>query len=274
LNFLHVNYSNLYFSKSTLAMLLAEKVIVVTGGASGIGYECVKAYLKEGARVAVLDIRQLPAERYLQEVQGRYLDIACNVTIEANVAEAFQQIIDRWGTIDCIHNNAAVSAPSKALHETSVAEWNSLMDTNLFSIYLTTKFGIPHLKRSKGCIINTSSMVGEIGQDMHAAYAATKGAINALTKSMALDYAPMGIRVNAVAPAGVWTPMLKQWAREQLHPEEIEKYLDEIHPLGYCPFGDVVADVCVFLASKMSRFMTGAVLPVSGGAELGYKRDK
>jgi NAD(P)-dependent dehydrogenase (short-subunit alcohol dehydrogenase family) len=255
-------------------MLLTDKVIVVTGGASGIGYECVKAYLKAGARVAVLDIRQMPAERYLQEVPGRCLDIACNVAIEADVMEAFQRIVDRFGVIDCIHNNAAVSSPSKPLHETTGTEWNSLMNTNLFSIYLTTKWGIPHLKLSKGCIINTSSMVGEIGQEAHAVYAATKGAINALTKSMALDYAPMGIRVNAVAPAGVWTPMLKQWTREQPHPEEIEKYLNEIHPLGYCPFGDVVADACVFLASGMSRFITGAVLPVSGGAELGYKREK
>jgi NAD(P)-dependent dehydrogenase (short-subunit alcohol dehydrogenase family) len=255
-------------------MLLFEKVIVVTGGASGIGYECVKAYLKEGARVAVLDIRQLPAETYLQEMRGRYLDIPCNVAIETNVAEAFERISDRFGTIDCIHNNAAVSTPSKPLHETSVTEWHSLIDTNLFSIYLTTKYGFPHLQQSKGCIINTSSLVGEIGQENHAAYAATKGAINALTKSMALDYAAAGIRVNAVAPAGVWTPMLKQWTREQLHPESIEKYLDDIHPLGYCPFGDVVADVCVFLASRMSRFITGAVMPVSGGAELGYKREK
>jgi NAD(P)-dependent dehydrogenase (short-subunit alcohol dehydrogenase family) len=255
-------------------MLLAEKVIVVTGGASGIGYECVKAYLKEGASVAVLDIRQLPADGLLQEMRGRCLDVSCNVAIEPDIAEAFEKIVGRFGRIDAIHNNAAVSTPSRPLHDTSVAEWHALMDTNLFSIYLTTKYGLSHLKHSKGCIINTSSMVGEIGQNMHAVYAATKGAVNALTKSMALDYAPIGIRVNAVAPAGVWTPMLKQWTREQLHPERIEQYLDEIHPLGYCPFGDVVADACVFLASHMARFITGAVLPVSGGAELGYKREK
>ena len=255
-------------------MLLAEKVIVVTGGASGIGYECVKAYLKEGAQVAVLDIRQMPADGLLQDTRGRCLDIPCNVAIEENIVQAFETIIGRFGRIDAIHNNAAVSTPSKPLHETAVHEWNSLIETNLFSIYLTTKYGLPHLQRSKGCIINTSSMVGEIGQENHAVYSATKGAINALTKSMALDYARTGIRVNAVAPAGVWTPMLKQWTREQLHPEKIEQYLDEIHPLGYCPFGDVVADACVFLASKMARFVTGAVLPVSGGAELGYKREK
>jgi NAD(P)-dependent dehydrogenase (short-subunit alcohol dehydrogenase family) len=115
-------------------------------------------------------------------------------------------------------------------------------------------------------------MVGDIGQSLHAAYAATKGAINALTKSMALDYAPHGIRVNAVAPAGVWTPMLRTWAGEQPNTSEIEEYLDQIHALGYCPNGDVVADACVFLLSEKARFITGCILPVSGGAELGYRR--
>jgi NAD(P)-dependent dehydrogenase (short-subunit alcohol dehydrogenase family) len=253
-------------------MLLSEKVIVVTGGASGIGYECVKAYLKEGARVAVLDTRQMPVVRTPNEEASRRLGISCDVGNESDVMAAFNKVIEEFGKVDCIHNNAAISTPSKALHETSVAEWNTLMNINLFSVFLTTKYGFELLKLSKGCIINTSSMVGEIGQDVHAAYAGTKGAINALTKSMALDYAIFGIRVNAVAPAGVWTPMLKQWALEQPQSEQIERYLNEIHALGYCPYGDVVADACVFLASNMSRFITGCILPVSGGAELGYKR--
>jgi NAD(P)-dependent dehydrogenase (short-subunit alcohol dehydrogenase family) len=114
--------------------------------------------------------------------------------------------------------------------------------------------------------------VGEIGQDNHAAYTATKGAINALTKSMALDYAPYKIRVNAVAPAGVWTVMLREWGQSQPDADGIEAYLNGIHPLGYCPEGDVVADACVFLVSDKARFITGSVMPVSGGAELGYRR--
>jgi NAD(P)-dependent dehydrogenase (short-subunit alcohol dehydrogenase family) len=115
-------------------------------------------------------------------------------------------------------------------------------------------------------------MVGEIGQQNHAAYVATKGGMNALTKAMALDYASFGIRVNAVCPAGVWTPMLREWATQQPNPADIEKYLDEIHTLGYCPEGDVIADVATFLISDAARFITGCIMPVSGGAELGYKR--
>ena len=113
-----------------------------------------------------------------------------------------------------------------------------------------------------------------IGQEIHAAYTATKGGMNALTKSMALDYAPDGIRVNAVCPAGTWTPMLRKWSSEQPDPIRIERYLDEIHPLGYCPEGDVIADAAIFLISNEARFVTGHIMHVSGGAELGYRSPK
>ena len=115
-------------------------------------------------------------------------------------------------------------------------------------------------------------MVGELGQENHAAYVATKGAVIALTKAMALDYAPFGIRVNAICPAAVWTPLLREWVQEQPNPAGAEDFLNHIHALGYCPDGDVVADVAVFLLSDQARFMTGVALPVSGGAELGYRR--
>jgi NAD(P)-dependent dehydrogenase (short-subunit alcohol dehydrogenase family) len=115
-------------------------------------------------------------------------------------------------------------------------------------------------------------MVGLIGQGIHAAYSATKGAMITLTKSMALDYAPYGVRVNAICPAGVWTPMLEQWCADQPDPGRIRDYLDGIHALGWCPKGDVIADAAVFLLSEKARFMTGVILPVSGGAELGYRR--
>jgi NAD(P)-dependent dehydrogenase (short-subunit alcohol dehydrogenase family) len=158
------------------------------------------------------------------------------------------------------------------LHETSEKEWDRLMQVNLKGLYHTVRYGFAALRQSKGCILNTSSIVGEIGQEIHAAYTATKGGINALTKSMALDYAKYGIRVNAVAPAAVWTPMLREWCDEQPEVATIEKYLNEIHSLGYCPEGDVIADACTFLLSDRARFITGCILPVSGGAELGYRR--
>ncbi len=138
-----------------------------------------------------------------------------DVRLGKDVQISIEKTIETFGDINAIHNNAGIASPSKPIDETSEDEWDILFSVNLKSVFWTTKFGINSLKKTKGCILNTSSMVGEMGQDNHAAYVATKGGMNGLTKAMALDYAPFGIRVNAVCPAGVWTPMLRKWAGEQ-----------------------------------------------------------
>ncbi len=252
-------------------MLLKDKVIFLTGASAGIGYACVRAYVAEGALLCVVDKNQDAVDRVMREIGARHIGIYCDVSHGEEVKTAIDQAFSFFGRIDAIHNNAGIAHPSKMLHETSEAEWGAFMDNNLKSVYLTTKHGIEALKASGGSILNTSSMVGTIGQEMHAAYTASKGGMNALTKSMALDYAKYKIRVNAVCPAGVWTPLLRKWAAEQADAEDVSNYLDSIHVLGYCPEGDVVADACVFLLSDKARFITGCLLPVSGGAELGYR---
>jgi len=253
-------------------MLLQNKVIFLTGGSTGIGLDCAKAYAAEGAHV-VLCARdgELAAEE-AAKLPGIHYGIRCDVSNGEEVAEAIRFTLEKFDRIDCVHNNAGIASPSKPLHETTEAEWDALMGINLKSVYWTTLHAFDHLREAKGCILNTSSLVGVIGQSIHAAYTATKGAMNTLTKSMALDYATYGIRMNAVCPAGTWTPMLRRWASEQPDPEEINRYLDEIHPIGYCPEGDVIADACVFLLSDKARFVTGHIMHVSGGAELGYRR--
>jgi meso-butanediol dehydrogenase/(S,S)-butanediol dehydrogenase/diacetyl reductase len=208
------------------------------------------------------------------EIGEGHLGFACDVSRGEEVEAAILRTLKHFGRIDAIHNNAGVAHPAKPLHETSESEWDTLMDTNLKSVFHTTRHGFAALKESKGCILNTSSLVGVIGQEDHAAYTASKGGMNTLTKSMALDYAPYGIRVNAVCPAGTWTPMLHQWADSQPDTAGIERYLDNIHALGYCPDGDVIADTSVFLLSDDARFVTGHIMHVSGGAELGYRVSK
>jgi meso-butanediol dehydrogenase/(S,S)-butanediol dehydrogenase/diacetyl reductase len=253
--------------------LLKDKVVFLTGGTEGIGYECARTYYNAGAKVSIITHK----ESSLQQCRMLFFNddihyILADVSISAQVQKAIEETISRFGKIDIIHNNAGVSNPSKTVCDTTGDEWDKVFNVNVKGIYHTTKFGIEALKLSKGTIINSSSLVGNIGQQLHAAYTATKGAVNALTKSMALDYAQYGIRVNAVAPAGVWTPMLRRWSNQQPNAAHIENYLDEIHPLGYCPEGDVVADACLFLVSDQARFITGCILPVSGGAELGYRK--
>lgn len=252
--------------------LLHGKVVFLTGGSTGIGFECAKAYAAEGASLVTCSLDKTEAREAAASLPGSHHGIRCDVSQGTEVREAIEFVLATCGRLDAIHNNAGIAQPSKALHETSEEEWDALMAVNLKSVYWTTRHGIEALRASKGCILNTSSLVGVMGQAIHAAYSATKGAMNTLTKSMALDYASDGVRVNSVCPAGVWTPMLRKWAAEQPDPAGIEKYLDDIHPLGFCPEGDVIADACVFLLSDKARFITGHILHVSGGAEIGYRR--
>jgi len=251
---------------------LNGKVIVLTGAADGIGRECATAYTREGAIVALLDRDEEKAQFAAKQLGSDAIAVHVDVSDGPGVKAAMETVMARFGKIDAVHNNAGVATPSKPVHETEETEWDQLMRVNVKSVYWTTRYAFDALAASKGAILNTASMVGLIGQDNHAAYVATKGAMISLTKAMALDYAPKGIRVNAVCPAGVWTPMLEKWCDEQPEPARIRQYLDDIHPLGACPHGDVIADAAVFLLSSRSRFITGCILPVGGGAELGYKR--
>jgi meso-butanediol dehydrogenase/(S,S)-butanediol dehydrogenase/diacetyl reductase len=255
-------------------LLLQDRVIFLTGGSCGIGRDCAKAYVAEGAKVVIIARDAEGVERVVAELGADHMGMVCDVTRDDEVKVAVGKTVARYGRLDVVHNNAGIATPSKPIHETTDAEWDALFDVNLKGILHTTRHAFPHLVASKGNILNTSSLVGIIGQEIHAAYTATKGGLNALTKSMALDYTKHGIRVNAVCPAGAWTPMLRQWCAEQPDPDSTEKYLNEIHPLGYCPEGDAIADACTFLLSDKARFITGHLLHVSGGAELGYRRSK
>jgi meso-butanediol dehydrogenase / (S,S)-butanediol dehydrogenase / diacetyl reductase len=253
-------------------MLLQDQVIFLTGGSTGIGLDCAKAYAAEGAKVALVARNGDLSAQAAVELGPDHLGFACDVSKDSDVKSAIDRVLAHYGKLDAIHNNAGIATPSKPLHETTDDEWDALFDINLKSVLHTTRHGIAALRQSRGCILNTSSLVGVIGQEIHAAYTATKGGMNTLTKSMALDYAKEGIRVNAVCPAGTWTPMLRTWASEQPDPSGVSKYLDDIHPLGYCPEGGVIADACVFLISSKARFITGHIMHVSGGAEIGYRR--
>lgn len=253
-------------------MLLKDKVIFLTGGSTGIGLDCAKAYAAEGAKIVLVARGREAVEKAAAELGAEHLGLPCDVSNDAEVKSAIEKSLARYGKLDAVHNNAGIGSPAKPIHETTDEEWDALFNINLKSVLHTTRHAFAALKASKGCILNTSSLVGVIGQEIHAAYTATKGGMNTLTKSMALDYAKDGIRVNAVCPAGTWTPMLRQWCKEQPNPASTERYLNEIHALGYCPEGEVIADACVYLLSDKARFVTGHIMHVSGGAELGYRR--
>ena len=244
---------------------LQDRTAIVTGAAGGIGRALVEAFLEAGARVMASDIADgdLPDTEYC-------LYARADVSNESSVQSLIAQTVESFGAVDILINNAAVLTPTAPVHETLLKEFEKLVAVNLRGTFLLCKYCYPHLKQSKGCIINVSSMAGVHGEKHHAIYSATKGAINALTQSMAVDYGPDGIRCNAICPSSVLTPNVDKMIDALPNSEEIVQLRKSINCLGYTATPDQIASVAVFLASPAAGFMTGAIVPVSGGTECGY----
>jgi NAD(P)-dependent dehydrogenase (short-subunit alcohol dehydrogenase family) len=247
-----------------------RKVALVTGGAAGIGAAIVRRFVSEGARVLVADRDELHGAALCVELGQDAVFQTVDVADAASFARAIEQAVALWGSLDILVNNAAIAMPVATIQDTTLAEFEQLIAVNLRSVFLGCKLAYPHLKASRGCVFNLSSMAGITGQDRHAVYGATKGAINALTKCVAVDWGCEGIRINAVCPAGVRTQALREWMNAQPDPAGVEKYLRQVHALGYCPEPQEVASVAAFLCSDEASFITGCVMPVSGGSECGY----
>ncbi len=250
---------------------LESKVAIVTGGAKGLGAAIVARFVAEGATVMVGDLHFEHAQQCAEQFGVQAFPQQLDVADEASFGTAIERAIGNWSRLDILVNNAGIAVPAAPAHTTTNEQFQHLIDVNLRGVWLGCKLAYPHLKSSQGCVLNISSMAGVSGQANHAVYAATKGAINALTKSTAVDWGPDRIRINALCPAGIWTDALRQWSRSQPDPDDIETYLNRIHSLGYCPQPEEIASVAAFLCSDEARFMTGAIVPVSGGSECGYK---
>ncbi|MDO8543388.1 MAG: SDR family oxidoreductase [Opitutaceae bacterium] len=249
---------------------LHDKVTLVTGGAAGIGAAIVRRFVAEGARVLVGDRDQPRSDALCAELGAPACFRGLDVSDADSFTGAIAKAVSLWGRLDILVNNAAIALPAAAVQDTSLDQFEQLVDVNLRSVFLGCKLAYPHLKASRGCVLNISSMAGVTGQERHAVYGATKGAINALTKCTAVDWGRDGIRINALCPAGVWTDTLRQWIKVQPDPAGTHAYLDRIHALGYCPEPDEIASVAAFLCSDDAKFLTGYVMPVSGGSECGY----
>jgi NAD(P)-dependent dehydrogenase (short-subunit alcohol dehydrogenase family) len=244
---------------------LEGKVAIITGASGGIGDALVTAFLENGARVLAADVVPTPST---QAEHSRF--VRADVSREEDVQNLVARALESFGALDILVNNAAVLTPAASVEKTSPAQFDRLVAVNLRGAFLMCKHAFTHLQKSRGCILNVSSMAGVHGEKEHAVYAATKGALNALTQSMAIDWGADGIRVNALCPSSVLTPNVDAMIEQLPNAPEVIELRKNINALGWTATPPQIAAVAVFLCSPQAAFMTGAIVPVSGGSECGY----
>ena len=238
--------------------MFKEKVAVVTGGASGIGLATTKKLLSEGANVVILDLKM--DEEIINSLGENVLYLKCDVSNEENVKNCIEEIIKKFDHIDYLVANAGIGGSSSKPHEVSMDEWNKVISVNQTGIFLLNKYVINKmLKSGKGAVVNTSSMYGLVGSTTSFAYSASKGAINQMTRSLALTYARENIRVNATAPGYVDTPILS------MVPDNIKEAMGTELPIGRLGKDTEIANLICYLLSDDASFITGAIIPIDGG---------
>ena len=244
--------------------MLDGKVAIVTGGTRGIGLAVVRNFLNNGAKVALFGSKKESVEKALSilkeenenfQVSGFYPDL----TSEREIRDTLAKIAEEFGKIDILVNNAGLSSSTK-IEDYTIEEYDKIANVNMKGGFVCSKEVVPYLKETHGNIINISSMVSIYGQPAGCVYPMSKFAVNGLTKSLSRELAPVGIRVNAVAPGITKTDMVASL------PDEMIKPLIATIPIGRIGEPEDIANACLFLASDMASYITGEIMQVDGGA--------
>jgi NAD(P)-dependent dehydrogenase (short-subunit alcohol dehydrogenase family) len=250
-----------------------SKIVIVSGGANGIGEAAVLAFAREGCQVAAADVDLAAGEKLAansHSLPGNVIFIRADVSRSDQARDVVQRTVTMFGGVDILFNNAGIQPPDsyKTAEHLDEAIWDRIMEVNAKSIFLLCKYAIPEMvKRGGGVIINNASVQGLQSQKLVPAYAASKGAVLSLTRNLALDYAEQNIRVVAICPGSVDTPMLRA-AAVAASPHDPARPLEEWgrkHPLGRIARPGEIAEVVLFLASDNASFITGEYVCVDGG---------
>lgn len=242
--------------------MLKGKVAVVTGGTRGIGFATVKKFLENEAKVVLLGSKQETVEKAIKELKQinssyEVIGFYPNLSSKEEMDEVFKKVKEIYGHIDILINNAGISSKTK-IEDYTDEEYEKITNLNIKSVFNCSKEIIPYLKETKGVILNTSSMVSIYGQPSGVMYPTTKFAVNGITKSLARELAPYGIRVNAVAPGIINTDMVAKLPKEMIEP------LIKTIPFGRIGEPEDIANAFLFLSSNLSSYITGVVLSVDG----------
>ena len=245
-------------------MRLSNKTALVTGAAQGFGLGIAETFAREGAKVALVDLQQGPNEAAAKRIGGGAIALTCDVAKRDQVEKAVQETIRAFGRLDIVVNNAGTTHRNKPMLEVSEEEFDRVFAVNVKSIYFMTNAVLPHFRKNgAGNILNIGSTAGVRPRPGLAWYNATKGAVNLLSKSMAVELAPDRIRVNALAPVAGDTPLLASFMGEDT-PEKRAAFKATI-PWGRLSTPQDIANAALFLCSDDADMITGAVLEVDGG---------
>ncbi|MBM7837218.1 NAD(P)-dependent dehydrogenase (short-subunit alcohol dehydrogenase family) [Alkalihalobacillus xiaoxiensis] len=240
---------------------LKNQVVIVTGGASGIGLATAKRFLEKGAKVVIGDFNEKAGEDVVQDLKGTYSDVTfvkVNVAEEASVKNLVAKTVETYGQLNVIFNNAGIGI-QKPTHELTYEEYQKVIAVNQDGVFFGVKNAIPELlKAGGGSIINTASILGAVGEPTSTPYAASKGAVNLITKSVALEYADRNIRCNAVAPGFIESGLVNKEALGDFYDGLVAK-----HPAGRLGTPDEIAHGVVYLAEN--EFVTGTTIYIDGG---------
>ncbi len=245
-------------------MRLSNRVALITGGNSGIGLATAKLFAEEGARVVLFARDQAKGETEAKAITNAKF-VQGDVTKAEDCRRAVEESIHQFGRLDILVNCAGIIYRNRTVEQTTEEEWDATFDVNVKGTYLMCRYALPILRERKGCVVNLSSYVGLVGFRGASAYAASKAAIINFTRSMALDHAREGVRVNAVCPGSVDTEMIHAAWEKFGDVNEARRLWSEKHPMGRIAHPEEVAQAILFLASGEASFITGTALAVDGG---------